>query len=296
MKTPEICEVAERFQFCHFQPHQLYPWDMISALASDLINVRNNLDYYRRGFMEATERGEGAVELAQGYKDSVLKYLMILAPLCDRLELRASNERQKSIRRRIFGLVDVQGFQTQMMAAALEDLLTAIDGDCSGLHFAFIPSGKVQFFEQDALFGDAVNAAFPSAKPEIKNAGNCLAADLPDAAVFYLMRAAEHGLRALARHLKVRVGLPLDYACWDHVIRAVKKKLVRLDAKPKGEKKATELELYERVLMECTYFKDAWRNPVSHTRGRFSEAGALDAFGHARDFMRRLSERVKEKS
>jgi hypothetical protein len=292
-----IYGVAESPRFCQFQSHTLYSFrDMIALLACDLRRVWDNLDYYRREYMDAASRLGASSELNEGDKEALLKQLEALHRLCEKLELPASHDRERSLHRRLIGFVDLEGCQHNVIAASLEDLLHSIEMECNHIHLAFIPAAKVQFFEKEALFGEGVNAAFPSAKPEIKDAGNCLAADLNDAAVFHLMRAAEYGLRALARHLKVRIGQPLDYACWDHIIRAVKKKLVRLDAKPKGNKKAEELEFYGRLLMECTYFKDAWRNPVSHARSRFSDAGALDAFGHTREFMRRLAERVKEKS
>lgn len=155
-------------------------------------------------------------------------------------------------------------------------------------------TARSNFFEQHDLFGEAVSAAFPSAQSEIKDAGNCLAADLHTAAVFHLMRAVEHGLRALARHLKVKAGQPLEYACWEQVIRAIDQRLDKIRLKTRGRKKSAELEFYGRLLMECAYFKDKWRNPVSHARDRYSEAGALDALGHVQDFMKKLAERVKE--
>ena len=45
---------------------------------------------------------------------------------------------------------------------------------------------------------------FKSAKDDIGAAGNCYAADLHTAAVFHLMRVAEKGMKALARHLGIK--------------------------------------------------------------------------------------------
>jgi hypothetical protein len=160
--------------------------------------------------------------------------------------------------------------------------------------FAFIPANKVRFFEQHDLFGGGVSAAFPSAQPEIKDAGNCLAADLHTAAVFHFMRAAEHGLRALARHLRVKLTTPLEYAGWEEVIRAIDRKLTVLRSRPKGRKKSEALEFYRLTLSECEMLKDVWRNPVSHARRRYTEVEALAVWSRVRDFMQRLSEMAKE--
>ena len=166
--------------------------------------------------------------------------------------------------------------------------------EAGGIQFAFIPADKVEYFEQHDLFGEGVSSAFPSAQPEIKDAGNCLAADLYTAAVFHLMRAAEHGLRALARHLRVKMSVQLEYACWEEVIRAIDKKLVVLRTKSRGKKKSEALEFYRLTLSECEMMKDVWRNPVAHARRRYNEVEAISVCSRVRDFMQRLSERVKE--
>src|SRR5436309_10023407 len=69
----------------------------------------------------------------------------------------------------------------------------------------FVPKRQAEYFEKDALFGGEVSQAFPSAWEDIRDAGNCIAADLHTAAVFHLMRVGELGMRALARHLRVKV-------------------------------------------------------------------------------------------
>jgi hypothetical protein len=80
----------------------------------------------------------------------------------------------------------------------------------------------------------------------------------------------------------------LDEACWAEVIQGIDKKLKVLQGKTRGKKKTEQLESYGRLNKECDYFRNAWRNPVSHARGRNSEAGALDVLGHVRDFMQKL--------
>ena len=79
--------------------------------------------------------------------------------------------------------------------------------------FAFVPSAKAQFFEQEALLGPKFrNPICTKINSEIKAAGNCLAGDLNTAAVFHLMRAAELGLRRLAKRLRVKLKYTLLFA------------------------------------------------------------------------------------
>ena len=73
--------------------------------------------------------------------------------------------------------------------------------------FAFIKPSLSAYFEQEQLFGKDVHEKIPKARQDIKESGNCLAAELHTAAVFHLMRVAEHGLRKLARRLRVKLKL-----------------------------------------------------------------------------------------
>jgi len=303
MQTLENKNVVPPVSGCQYQPHTLYSLlDMISFLADGLFGVLGPVDMLELCQRDAEKKidqfGPGS-RLTRDESDLICRQLGRLSPFCDKLHLVASDSHKLSLERLVF---DGPGelAECSVVAVSIKNLLSAVRSEVNHVQFALIPKNKVKFFEQHDLFGEAVSAAFPSAQPEIKDAGNCLAADLHTAAVFHLMRAVELGLRGLARHLHVRVGQRLEDACWEHVIRAIDKKLDKLRLKPRGAKKSAELEFYGRLLNECEFFK-GWRNQVSHTRGRFSEAGALDAgaldvYGHVRDFMRRLSERVKEKN
>jgi hypothetical protein len=293
MQTTENKSIVPIVRQCQYEPHTLYSlWDMISFLADGLFDrlkwLKSAQDLAEK---EAARSGSGS-PLSESVASLVWRQLGLLKPLTESLGLVASESHATALAIRVVPGHDI--VECSSAITLIEELIKALQSEVGRLQFSYIPASKVAFFEQHDLFGERVSAAFPSAQAEIKDAGNCLAAALHTAAVFHLMRAVEFGLRALARHLKVRMRQPLDYACWEHVIRAIDKKLTALRATSKSKKKSAELEFYGRLLAECSYFKDAWRNPVSHARGRFSEAAALDVYGHVRDFMQRLSERVKE--
>jgi hypothetical protein len=122
-----------------------------------------------------------------------------------------------------------------------------------------------------------------------------LAADLDTAAVFHLMLVAEFGLRALAKHLKVKIKRDLEYADWDEVIRGIQAKLDSIKH-PRGKKRQAELEFYRPLLSECSEFKDVWRNNIMHARRRYIHHEALGVFNRVSDFMCRLATRVSETS
>src|SRR6266436_2154611 len=243
---------------------------MISFLADELIQLLGNLEHYQSKAVAEADRTGVLSELSSEVKRGILEHLNPLGELCKKLGLTASNSQRQALMRRIYNMVDIKGCSAQGIAAQLEDLLHSVRREVGKRYFAFIPENKIEFFEQHDLFGERVSAAFPSAQSEIKDAGNCLAADLHTAAVFHFMRASEHGLRALARHLRVKPSMPLEYAGWEEVIRAIDRKLGALRTKPRGRAKSEALEFYRLTLSECEMLKDVWRNPVSHARHRYT--------------------------
>src|ERR1043166_8756589 len=71
--------------------------------------------------------------------------------------------------------------------ADFESLRETIRGELGRRRFAYIPPPYDEYFEQERLFGDDVYALFPDTRGDTKNAGNCLAAGLGTASVFYSM-------------------------------------------------------------------------------------------------------------
>lgn len=158
-------------------------------------------------------------------------------------------------------------------------------------HFAFVEPKKVEFFEQDQLFGKKVFNRFKRAQYDIKEAGNCLATGANTACVFHLMRVAEHGLRALARRFDIelvntttRRPKPIEEATWQEIIDEVNLEIrnARNRATPAQEKR---LEAYLHLNTACKAIKHLWRNPVSHLRGSYTEEKAKIIYSSVRDLM-----------
>jgi hypothetical protein len=160
--------------------------------------------------------------------------------------------------------------------------------------FAFISPDRHRFFQQDDLFQLGSPPPFPAIAQDIKDAGNCLAADLSTAAVFHLMRVAEWGLRSLAKKAGVRVKkTPLDWAEWRTLIDGIRvKKVVPIAGKRRGPKKDADLEFYRGLLGEFEAFKDVYRNQVMHSRRTYDHREAESAMLHVGEFLRRLAPRL----
>jgi len=119
--------------------------------------------------------------------------------------------------------------------------------------------------------------------------------DLFEAAIFHLMRTAELGLRALARHLKVKIPKKgLEFAQWQQVLTGIESKVDDIRRKPHSQKKADQIQFYHGALGEFYAFKDVWRNNVMHMLGQYTHDDAAGAYNHVRGFMQRLANRIRE--
>ncbi len=166
---------------------------------------------------------------------------------------------------------------------------------------------RAAYFNKSQLWGDAVDAAFPSARFDIQESGNCLATNRETAAVFHLMRTVEWGLRALCvslgfRKLRIRFKrsgrtsyVPIEYLEWEKILDQlndlVDAKLIKMR---KGPGKQKLQEFYYPALQDIRAIRDAWRNHVMHTRAQYTKEDSTAIYSHVKRLMMGLASEVKE--
>lgn len=84
------------------------------------------------------------------------------------------------------------------LASDLRHLEEALYVEVCKSKFLCVDSDLTAYLDQDALFGTEVKVAFPSGTRDLREGGNCLAADCGTGSVFHAMRAGEICLRLLA--------------------------------------------------------------------------------------------------
>jgi hypothetical protein len=89
------------------------------------------------------------------------------------------------------------------LAIRLDSLRQAIMDETVFRIYLAIPSELSQYVNQEKPLGDAVYNAFPSARADLSETGNCLACERNMGAAFHLMRAAEVGLWELGRDRQI---------------------------------------------------------------------------------------------
>jgi hypothetical protein len=164
--------------------------------------------------------------------------------------------------------------------------------ELSSAWFLMIPENRRENYEQrQPAFGKEVSEAFLEAHADIAAASRCLALDESTACVFHLMRVLEHGLRALS----TKVGLApetMAHENWKNVIDQIEKKIREVEALPKSASKIQNLQSLSTAATQFRYFKDAWRNHVSHSRATYDMPTAETVWFHVRGFMQQMAGEV----
>jgi len=153
----------------------------------------------------------------------------------------------------------------------------------------FATADAAELHEASALFGKEVDAAFPSASPDIKDGGSCLALGLPNAAVFHFLRAMEVPLKALAREFGVSA-----FTDWNSALNETEAAVRDRDNHIKRPDWANEKDFFTDMIPFLFTVKNAWRNYTMHLKIRHTEAEAREIMAAAKSFMTRAAKRLKE--
>jgi len=148
---------------------------------------------------------------------------------------------------------------------------------------------RVIYDNPEGWYGEEVASVFPGAVDYMRDCGQCLALERWTASVFHAMAVLHFGLQDLAERLKVKFSQPFELMNWHNVLTEIEARIAVLQQKPKSLKKDAELERYSKAVIHFRYFKDAWRNHVSHARKRYDEQEAMRVAEHVRDFMREIA-------
>ena len=78
------------------------------------------------------------------------------------------------------------------------------------------------------------------------------------------------------------------------LISQIESKIKKEQNLPKSPQKSERLKFLSEAAKEFTYFKDGWRNYVSHGRSKYDEPQSLSAINHVITFMINLSTELNE--
>jgi hypothetical protein len=133
---------------------------------------------------------------------------------------------------------------------------------------------------------------FPSTIPDIVSAARCVSLGQPTASVFHAMRITEKGIRAFTRRLGIPMTRTADKS-WGIVLREVDKEYKTLAASACTVRQKSDLYFYASVAAQIGYFKDAWRNHVSHDKASYNDEQAAGILRSVHDFMTAISSKLR---
>jgi hypothetical protein len=283
------------------EPRRLWSLlDMIEFYGADFVSELLLFQEIRLSIQRRARGGEEMVELSGDDKRYVRHIVRGLEDRAPHVGLKQSAIQASEARFQIefpmttptFGVVD----------ALLSSLASHIGTELQGQRFAYIPLERHRYFEADNLFGLSMPNPMPSSGQDIRDAGNAYAVGLHTATVFHLMRVAEIGLRALAKHLRVTVRhkgkpIPIEWAQWEKILQQISARIDALSQPKKAQgpqKKQEDRAFYRGLLAELEGFKDMYRNDVMHVRKHYDHFEAASAIEKVGGFMRRLTSRLHE--
>lgn len=295
-----VCEVSQnapRACLLTENPYRLVSlWDIV-----DLFNAWGMYQVLRRlEILNDQLKSAGSLLLTPNQIEDVLKSLVFAGEQLARANFKDLSEKAK---RNMLSITEPL-VNTAYIAAVLGELHLDIDKELMKRKFVLIEPQRSKYAEADQLFGSLVYKAFPSARSDIREAGNCLAVGAGTAAVFHLMRAAEVALRVLAEDRNVQY--PDASASSKQVgdlLSALDGKLAAMrkaDAKqwPSKDSKDKQIMFYHTAVAEFRDFNEAWRKHMAHGHeGAFYDPFvATSIFNHVCNCMNTLARVISENS
>lgn len=164
--------------------------------------------------------------------------------------------------------------------AQMEHLETDIRYEMEEKLFFYLPASRANFYDQQELFGVAVNATFPTIQFDMVEAGNCYAAGRGTACVFHLMRIMEVGVQGFGAKLGVTL---VNEKNWQNILDEINKAIKTLNPKDPGTVEMSEASanLYSVKL--------AWRNEVMHPNDTYTLEEAENLIRQVKIFMGQLA-------
>ncbi|OAF05385.1 hypothetical protein AYJ54_00295 [Bradyrhizobium centrolobii] len=285
---------------------------MINFHLVDLMHALWMLDFYEKGSVTHAElpplppgRQTGLLDLATlgGGKSHYLSQINIdngkeiiaaVAKIAKQFDLETTKHRLDHFEMALRFPITETDYKNEIKV-----LRDALKHDLARSHFYHYPQSKLEVLMKFYKQWNPIGKAFPAAQSEALVATDCYALGHNTACIFHIMRAAEHGLRALARERQIKLpkNKPIEWGMWQEIIGELNKEATKIGLKAAaGAAKDNALSFYSGALSDLNAFKDEYRNQVMHARKDYDEHQALRALVKVHAFMERLAEKITDKS
>lgn len=263
-------------------------WDMINCHIPSLCSLVSQLTFYQIVLGERPNLTDGPHDPASDkLLSDVRGWFKVAASVADDFELDAVRDRIQIVEKRMLKSRFTNYDVSTEMRVMLE---TVTAGLLNQLVYRYPRDKSSGLFNWKRDWAAVVDS-FPSAGRDIQAGVDLWALGHSTASVFQFMRVLEHGLKALAAD----VSKPFDVQNWQNIIDQIESE-IRILGKtlPAGTSKSERLRFLSEAAKEFVYFKDGWRNYVSHARGVYDDHQARSSMEHVKAFMTTISARLSE--
>lgn len=232
-------------------------------------------------------------ELSEIDKLNAKEIIQQAKALADRLDLRSTNHRVSTFEMKLRFNIKGDDYINEIKV-----LREALKHDLSECMFYHYPREKVSVLKKHNKDWKQIAEAFPPVHSKSAAAYDCYGLGHNTASVFHIMRAAEHGLRAVAKERRIQLprNKHIDWATWQEVITELGNEVTRIGTKASaGTAKDNALSFYSGAIADLNAFKDEYRNQVMHVRKEYDEHQALRALIKVHAFLERISEKMNYK-
>ncbi len=274
----------------------------------------NFISHYSRFLSLASkieELPDGLVPITS--KDSIARNFEAFEVQCKSIRLTGAAMSIQILRKKILEV----GCKNSEFCTLFHSTKAFIASELESCKLLYLPPEVVDYYNNDDLFTIAVQ--FPEANKEITLAGNCYATENYTACVFHLMRAVEIAVKAMVKTMNAQkyigtykpnkstnstkqfVKKPIELCDWKTLIDGLKKALSILEqGSGNSMVKKQKVAFYSHAITQFGYFKDAWRNTISHgheivpNRTVYLQGETIDIMNQTKLFLQHLAKRVKE--
>lgn len=271
-------------------------WDIVNHFnVYRLAHLLRRLTIYHISAVRIRERGEGDTAISPDRFQNVIARLNELKEFCGTSNLPDST--WKTDLSLIALGTDPAQINASLVEAEIRNVIESVETECGKSRFLQVRADRAVYLDNPVPGGQQVVDALPSAATDLREAGNCLAVECHIAAVYHSMCAVEIALRALAwdRRLVFPKG-PIELRQWGEILGELRKSVGQINNWPKTLIREAALYFYNKALIQCDEFNDAYRRHIAHSRAHhYSREEALAVLQRVTAFMEHLSTKISEK-
>lgn len=267
----------------HENPFRLISWLEMNEFSAHLfVNIGASVTWMEDALDETGLEGNKKVDRA---RKICVEFATRVAGMLDSIGCKFSAKGARRL------ASDSSSLNAAGMRVRAREFKAQVFDEMSSHLFLWVPAHRAEWFGKnaDAILGSECCTRFPSIQREVEEAMRCYAVGRYTASAFHLMRAAEVGVKALAKAIKAAP----KHDAWRLVFNEMR---TQVAPPPENRQKhwKTHGEFLETIWADMRVVSKEWRNDLAHSVDTYSEEEAKQLLGVIPVFLRHLATKMDE--